>query len=363
MNRQEFLKKTGMAVAGGMLSLPLLDTAFGAGNTNAKKNKPNIIFIFADQLRSHAPYMAPDKYMKRFENKKIKMRENVNDFETAEEMWRQCDTKIPEHGEWSKRSIARMKDKSNTPILKDYRGYYAAIEALDDCLGRILETLEKTGDLDNSIIVFTADHGDNLGSHHQVGKQLPFEESISVPFIVRYPKMIKAGTQTDALLAPVDIMPTVLSLAGVRCPKVDGKDISAAAMGNDTDMQDAVLIMKSIPLSTNWIVNGNGAWRGVRTKRYTYARKSDTKTPWMLFDNQKDPFQMKNLVADSAYADLLKKLDKKTDELLVPAGDPEDPAIFAKLIHKERDEHGLHKRWKDLMPDRIKPGSTFGCQN
>ncbi|GAH90899.1 unnamed protein product, partial [marine sediment metagenome] len=95
---------------------------------------------------------------------------------------------------------------------------------------------------------------------------------------------------------------------------------------------DAVLIMKSIPLSVNWIINGNGAWRGVRTKRYTYARKSDTKKAWMLFDNLKDPFQMNNLIEEPAYADLREKLDKRTDELLELAGDPEDPEFFAKLI-------------------------------
>jgi arylsulfatase A-like enzyme len=230
---------------------------------------------------------------------------------------------------------------------------------LDDCLGKLLAELEKTGQLHNTLIVFTSDHGDNLGSHRQIGKQLPFEESISIPFLIRYPKKIQPSTITDALLSPVDIMPTVLSLAGVPCPEVDGKDISAAAMGHDMDLQDAVLIMKSIPLSVNWITNGNGAWRGVRTKRYTYARKSDTRKPWMLFDNLLDPFQMNNLIDEPAYADLQEKLDKRTDELLVLAGDPEDPEFFARLIQKERDEHGVYDRWKELMPPRVEPGSLF----
>lgn len=333
----------------------------GAACEYISSRKTDPVCLFLSWGPPHSPYKAPAEYMKRFENSKIKMRGNVDDFETAEKMWRQSDTKVPEHfGKWPGRFIANMKDKSNTQILMDYRGYYAAIETLDDCLGRILDTLNRAGKLDNSIIVFTSDHGDNLGSHRQFGKQLPFEESISIPFIVRYPKKIKPGTVTDALLAPVDMMPTVLSFAGVRCPDVDGKDISSAAMGDDKDMQDAVLIMKSIPLSTNWIVNGNGAWRGVRTKRYTYARKSDSKQPWMLFDNNKDPFQLKNLVDDPAWADLRKKLDKKTDELLAEAGDPEDPAVYAKLIQKERNDHGVSDRWKDLMPDRVKPGSAFG---
>jgi len=308
----------------------------------------------------HNPYMAPDKYMKRFENRKITLRQNVNDFEMAEKMWRQCDTAVGGHFQRKrKRGYAKCRNKNNAAIIDDYRGYYAAIETLDDCIGRLLDALDRTGKSNNSIVVFTSDHGDNLGSHRQVGKTLPYEESISIPFIVRYPEKIKPNSETDALLGPVDMMPTVLSLAGVAFPKVDGKDISSAAMGNDSDVQDAVLIMKSIPLSVNWIVNGNGAWRGVRTKRYTYARKSYDKKPWMLFDNQRDPYQLRNLVDDPAHAELLKKLDKKTDQLLALAGDPEDPEVYAKLIQRERDAHGVHGRWEDLMPDRVEPGSEF----
>jgi arylsulfatase A-like enzyme len=310
----------------------------------------------------HDPYKAPAEYEKRFENMKISLRENVNDFETALKMWGECDTEVMRESwkDMRKECVARWGDKkSNEEIIQKYRKYYASIETLDHCLGKILVELESTGQLDNTIIIFTSDHGDNLGSHRQLGKQLPFEESISIPYLIRYPKKIKPSTITDALLSPVDIMPTVLSLAGVPCPEVDGKDISAAAMGRDMDMQDAVLIMKSIPLSTNWIHNGNGAWRGVRTKRYTYARKSDTKKPWMLFDNLQDPFQMNNLIDDPAYAELWKELDKRTDELLVLAGDPEDPEFFAKLIHKERNDHGVYDRWKELMPPRVEPGSPF----
>jgi arylsulfatase A-like enzyme len=327
----------------------------------AKSDDPFCLFLSWGP--PHDPYEAPAKYHERFKDKKIRMRENVNDFATAEKMWRESDTTVARDGMRRARlkNKAELSDKKcNTRFLNDYRGYYAAIEALDDCLGKIMTQLQKSGQLDNTILVFTSDHGDNLGSHRQIGKQLPFEESISVPLIIRYPEKIKAGTVTDALFAPVDIMPTLLSLAGVPCPKVDGKDISPAAMGKDTDVQDAVLIMKLLALSTNWIVNGNGAWRGVRTKRYTYARKSFTKKPWMLFDNKNDPFQTKNLVDDPAYADLLKKLDKKTNQLLIAAGDPEDPAVYAKLVQKERDAHGDWNRWKQLLPKRIKPGSEFG---
>ena len=308
----------------------------------------------------HDPYIAPQKYMDRFDPQTVKLRENVDDFAFAESMRAECDTALAENFPKSRRRVTPiLRDRSNKDIRQWYRGYYAAIEALDDCLKQLYETLERKGQLDNTIIVFTSDHGDNLGSHRQYGKQLPIEESISIPFIVRYPERIPAGTKTDALLAPVDLMPTLLSLAGIGCPKVQGKDVSAAAMGQDGDVQDAVLIMRFIWLGTNWITNGSGPWRGVRTKRYTYARKSDTKKPWLLFDNETDPQQLKNLVADPAYAALVKKLDVKTNELLAEAGDPEDPLVVAEVIKKECIAQGRPVRQDSLFPKRVEPGSGW----
>jgi arylsulfatase A-like enzyme len=308
----------------------------------------------------HGPYIAPEEYMERFSADKIRLRENVNDFAAAERMWKECDTELPSGFQKTRdRLTPLLQDPDNKEIRNFYRGYYAAIEALDDCMGKILQTLEKEGVLDNTLIVFTSDHGDNLGSHRQYGKMLPYEESISIPFLIRYPGKIKAGTRTDALLSPVDMMPTLLSLAGISCPKVDGKDISGAAIGKDDEVQDALLIMKMVWLSNNWITNGNGPWRGVRTKRYTYVRKSDKLKPWMLFDNEKDPWQLSNLVDDPEYSELVEELDSMTDELLEQAGDPENPLFFSNLIQEERNQHGQYDRRQDLFPFYTVPGSGF----
>jgi arylsulfatase A-like enzyme len=308
----------------------------------------------------HDPYNAPPEYMGRFSADKIQLRENVNDFAAGEKMWKECDTLLPEEFQKNREHLVPiLKDRENTEIKNWHRGYYAAIEALDDCMGKILQCLEKKGELDNTIIVFTSDHGDNLGSHRQHGKEMPYEESISIPFLIRYPEKVRGGTKTDALLAPVDMMPTVLSLAGVPIPEVDGKDISGAAMGKDKDVQDAVLLMKLTWIGNSWIANGNGPWRGVRTKRYTYARRSDSLKPWMLFDNIDDPWQMNNLVDNPEYAGLLKKLDTRTNELLSKAGDPENPLFFANLIQDERNQHGQPDRRQAFYPVFCEAGTGF----
>ncbi|MFZ5830156.1 MAG: sulfatase [Planctomycetota bacterium] len=308
----------------------------------------------------HDPYVAPDEYMDRFDPARVRLRENVDDFTAAERLWNECDTRLPEEFRKSRqRLLAGLRDPANAEIRNWYRGYYAAITLLDDCMGRILATLERRGELDSTVIVFTSDHGDNLGSHRQYGKDLPYEESISIPFLVRYPPKIAPGVVTDALLAPVDMMPTTLSLADVPCPDVDGKDISAAARGSDENKQVALLLMRPYWLGTNWITNGTGPWRGVRTKRYTYARRSDNLKPWMLFDNQQDPFQMHNLVTDPDHAALVKELDAKTDELLKLAKDPENPLFFANLIQEERNARGQPDRRHCFFPAFVEPGTDF----
>jgi arylsulfatase A-like enzyme len=308
----------------------------------------------------HDPYIAPPEYMERFAAGEIHLRDNVNDFDAGEKMWNECNTVLPEEFQKTRESIVPvLKDRENTEIKKWYKGYYAAIETIDDCMGMIFQTLEKKGELDNTIIVFTSDHGDNLGSHRQHGKEMPYEESISIPFLIRYPGKIKPGTTTDALLAPVDMMPTLFSLANIPCPAVDGQDISSAALGRDRDVQDAVLLMKLVWLGNNWITNGNGPWRGVRTKRYTYARRSDSLKPWLLFDNETDPWQVNNLVDDPKNANLLKELDAKTNELLVKAGDPENPLYFANQIQEERNQHGQYDRRQAFFPVFCKTGIGF----
>ena len=314
----------------------------------------NPFCLFLSWGPPHDPYKAPPEYMNRFKDTEIKLRDNVNDFDTSEKMWGQCDTKIPEKF-MAMRENKRMllSDKSNEAIIKWHKGYYAAIEALDDCMEKILKTLENTAQLDNSIIVFTSDHGDNLGSHRQGYKQLPFEESISIPLLMRYPKKIKLGTETDALLAPQDLMPTILSLADIPCHSVDGKNMLPEIFAETEELQDAVLINKAIALSMNWITNGNGPWCGVRTKRYTYARLTNSNKPWLLYDNLKDPYQLSNLIDQPVHQKLKEQLNKKTDELLALSQEPGDPDVYAQIIQEEREALGLHDRWGDFKPEKI----------
>lgn len=286
----------------------------------AHRDRPFCLFLSWGP--PHDPYRAPDDYTKQFPVESLRLRQNVTESETVHDLLATDPTPLSEktkrrRGNW--RTIleddARLKERC-------LQGYYAATKALDDCMGILLTALDEAGLSDDTIVVFSSDHGDMMGSHRMVSKQMPYEESISIPFLLRYPSRVPAGGATDALLAPIDIMPTLLALAGLSCPNgVDGKDLSGAATGVRSDQQDAVLLMKLLPGGNPWIANGVTSWRGVRTKRYTYARLLD-RGPWLLFDNEADPYQKNNLIDKPEHAALQKRLDELTTQLMKEADDP-----------------------------------------
>ncbi len=173
--------------------------------------------------------------------------------------------------------------------------YYAMITSLDECVGRISDELKSRGLADNTIFVFTSDHGDMLGSQGHRLKQRPWEESINVPFIIRYPKRIAAGGRRDTILSSVDLMPTLTHMCGADVPSaVQGLDQTAVLFGEADETRDAAFLFNTH--------NGGGPgcdWRGIRTKSWVYAyhRFGD----WILYDLKNDPHQLNNLIDRPEY--------------------------------------------------------------
>lgn len=192
-------------------------------------------------------------------------------------------------------------------------GYYAHCFALDKCVGELVGTIDELGLKENTIIVFLSDHGDMLGSQGAQFKQRPYDESIRVPLIIRYPALTKTNGKTlDALISMEDIMPTLLGLCGVKIPStVEGLDYSEYLRGGKNPGDNVKLISCVSPFG-QWSRNRGGKeYRGIRTERYTYVR--DLSGAWLLFDNKNDPFQLTNLVNNPQYA----KLQKELDDLLI----------------------------------------------
>jgi arylsulfatase A-like enzyme len=195
-------------------------------------------------------------------------------------------------------------------------GYYAHCTALDECIGALLSTLEETGLADNTIFVFTSDHGDMLGSQGAWQKQRPWEESVRVPFLLRYPRRFgAAGRRVDALLNSMDIMPTLLGLCGAAIPDtVEGLDFTPALDGGDDPSGGAALLACFQPFGQYTRQQGGREFRGVRTRRHTYVRALDG--PWLLYDNEADPYQMRNLVNAAEYSEVQQTLERELQRKL-----------------------------------------------
>jgi arylsulfatase A-like enzyme len=287
-----------------------------------RKNRDRPFCLFMSWGPPHNPYdLVPDEYKQRIPMEKIELRENVGEREVVDHL---IDRDEPSRRLREQRRLSRAS-VDNDERLKEQKiqGYYAHTAALDDCIGNIRSALSQAGLTEDTILVFSSDHGDMLGSHRMALKQMPFEESINVPLLVEYPRSVPRGKRTDALITPIDVMPTLLSLAGLKCPKVDGKDMSDAAEGLASDQRDAVLIMKLVPGGGPYTINAITPWRGVRTKRYTYANLLGY-GPWLLYDNQEDPCQLKNLIDKPEHVALQAKLEKRMRELMKEARDPGD---------------------------------------
>ena len=173
---------------------------------------------------------------------------------------------------------------------------------LDWNFGRIIKALDKAGIADNTIVVFTSDHGEMMGAQGRRAKNIFYEEAIRVPFLVRWPGRIPEGLVSDACLNTPDIMPTLLSMMGLPIPKkVEGMDLSHCACGKPGPEPEAAF-MQNTGACAIW--EDGYEWRGLRGKRYTYAiYRVDRRE--LLFDNEADPCQLHNLANSPAHRDVL----------------------------------------------------------
>jgi arylsulfatase A-like enzyme len=216
--------------------------------------------------------------------------------------------------------------------LRELRGYYAHCTALDECFGRLMQTCRELGLDENTIVVFTSDHGDMLWSQGLEKKQKPFEESARVPLLLRYPeKFGREGRNTPATIGTEDIMPTLLRLCRLSVPRTaEGLDFSGYLSGGKDPSDGAATVMCPSPFGQWSRDRGGREYRAIRTQRYTYA--ADLKGPWLLYDNEADPYQRENLVGKPEYAPLQRRMDQWLRRKLKSRKDDFLPAAY--YIHK-----------------------------
>lgn len=199
------------------------------------------------------------------------------------------------------------------------RDYYACVTGIDNEVGRILQALEESGQSNNTIVVFTSDHGEMMGSHGYMQKNVHYDESFQVPFIVRWAGRLKHSMESLHIGTP-DIMPTLLGLVGLKdnIPEaVEGSDFSDILLGtSDQRPEFSIYIRPGEKLSTAYA-------RGVRSDRYTFVvekNRGDQPLRYLLYDNTTDPYQLTNIAEQSQ--DIVKDLEAKLYKRLRELNDP-----------------------------------------
>ena len=205
---------------------------------------------------------------------------------------------------------------------RTYRGYHAHVSAIDRELGRVMQRLDELGVSEDTVLVYSSDHGSLLGSHGVGGKRQPYEESIKVPFLIRGPGIAQTTDTEKTLLGAIDLMPTLCGLADVSIPEsCMGMDLSHVIRGAEGPTPGSQFIMHISKKNASFGDNHPAPlFRGITTGRYTYAVYPDR--PWRLFDNEADPYQMDNRLDDPALADVRAELHAALAESLREAEDP-----------------------------------------
>ena len=193
---------------------------------------------------------------------------------------------------------------------RDIAGYYAHCTAIDLDMGRLMQALDRLGLAENTILVFSSDHGDMLWSQGRVKKQQPWEESVHIPLIVRWPAGLPVGAVNDTLISIADYTPTLLGLAGAPVPEsMNGLDLSGTLEMTDDRRPTTSRLSSSVRRPSSVFINeyvsfdqarAYQPWRGVRTERHTYARWLQGGT--LLYDNLNDPYQLHNLAVKPGVA-------------------------------------------------------------
>jgi arylsulfatase A-like enzyme len=210
--------------------------------------------------------------------------------------------------------------------------YFASVTGVDREFGRILSTLKELGLDKNTIVVFSSDHGETMASHVEDPKNSPYIESFNVPFMIRYPDKLKPHI-SKLLLSTPDIMPTLLTLAGLQkaIPEsVEGTDLSSEIkrLKISGNAPEAVLYLRNNDGEKNAdgkVISYFPEARGLKTNRYTMVisidRKSKAMKQVLMFDDLKDPYQLHNLSPDKNRK-LFHSLCKQLPALLKKANDP-----------------------------------------
>lgn len=312
---------------------------------NRNTHKP--FLMFTHFKATHEPFDYPNAFTSLYTNISIPEPENLLDFgkeqtgrnfkgqklENLADRWEKA-TKNPDNHWTSYPGLPYSLDGMDTitkrkmiyqKLVKDFMRSGAAI---DHNIGKLLDFLEQSGLAENTIVIYAADQGYFLGEHGFFDKRLIYEESLKMPFVIRYPKEIKGGGTLDAMVLNTDFASLFADYAGVNLPDTfKGKSFRKQLSNTKTTSRDAVYYRY-------WMHHPDRpAHLGIRTEQYKLilfygngldkngADKTNSPVSWELYDLKNDPQERRNLYDDPSYNTLLKELKQELYELKIQEND------------------------------------------
>lgn len=258
------------------------------------KERP--FFMYLAFGNPHDPRVAAPRYLDRYERGKIPLPKNYRPLHPFDNGW--MTGRDEQLAAWP---------RTEAEIRRHLHEYYAVITALDGHIGRLLQALRQSGEYDNTLIVFSSDHGLALGSHGLMGKQNLYEDGMKVPLVLTGPGIPRG--RSSALAYLMDLYPTFCDVTGVEVPAgLDGKSLAPVLRGEKASVRDSLLLAYE---------NAQRAVRDGRWKLIRYPQVDVTQ----LFDLQSDPHELRDLASDAAHAGTLERLTAQLREWQERLGD------------------------------------------
>ncbi len=219
--------------------------------------------------------------------------------------WNELGTGKPN---WLERITKNVSKEGLAARTRRRIGQLESLLAVDDAVGSILAALEKQGVADDTMVIFTADHGLAWGEHRWAGKQLPYEEIVRIPLIARYPARWPEARRLDDLVLNVDIAPTIVELAGAT-PNgtLDGKSFVDLLDGAAPEWRQEVVLRH---FRGGFLVP---PWDAIRTSRHKYVRSGRSEE---LYDLEQDPYELDNRAKKRGHQSIRKDLAKRLADAL-----------------------------------------------
>ena len=268
----------------------------------------------------HGPFTPAERHKDLYATDAIKAVPSMNDsLEGKPVVTRPLEDPAPgkqKPGKKAKTREAGAEGAGHVPE-KAIRSQLRALAAVDEGVGQLFKALEEAKQLDHTIIIFSSDNGFFWGEHGFGDKRWAYDESIRDPLLMRYPKLIKAGTTLDQFVLNIDIAPTLLELAGAPISKsIQGRSLLPLLKDAKTPWRTSFLTEyfqeKAYPRVPTW--------KAVRNERWKYIQYVDLTGMDELYDIKADPYEMKNLIKEPNAHEALEKMQAELKKLLRSTG-------------------------------------------